>query len=88
MVRPVATAMPGIVQRILTRAVQSGELKRDVDIERATGLVHAFTLVFVDTAMLPYLDNYFQVQRGDLEARIRAGLGMILRGLRDPVAEN
>ncbi|MFZ5821810.1 MAG: TetR/AcrR family transcriptional regulator [Chloroflexota bacterium] len=60
-VRPVATAMRGVVQDLLAAAVQRGELRPDLDVEAAARVVNLLTIAAGDSQLLPYLNNYFQV---------------------------
>ena len=82
LVRPVARIMRGIVAGILRRGIERGELRQDTDLEMWTDLMHTFTIVMGDSAMLPYLEAYYQIRHEDLEARVRGGLALLLQGMK------
>ena len=60
-VRPVAAAMRKITFEMLERAVQRGEISRDVDLEAGSRLVNGLMIVVGDSQLLPYLNIYFQI---------------------------
>jgi AcrR family transcriptional regulator len=60
-VRPVAAAMRKITFEMLERAVQRGEISREVDLEAGSRLVNGLMIVVGDSQLLPYLNIYFQI---------------------------
>jgi AcrR family transcriptional regulator len=82
-VRPVATVMRETIQEILAQAVARGEIRPGVDVEAATRIVNALTLVISDSQLLPYLNIYFQISDDSIPPeRIMAALvEFILRGI-------
>ncbi len=82
-VRPIAVEMRSLVRDLLAGAASRGEIRADVDLEAAARVVNALLIVTGDSQLLPYLNNYFQI---DDEAvppeRIPPALvAMILKGL-------
>lgn len=65
LVRPVADALRTVIHDILQAAAGRGEIRAGIDLETATRLVHALTIVVGDSILLPYLNNYFQVTTDD-----------------------
>jgi AcrR family transcriptional regulator len=65
-VRPIATILRGIVHDMLTQAIARGEVRADIDLEATTRLIHALTIAFGDSQMLPYLNVYWQITGDDV----------------------
>ena len=65
-VTPIATSMRTIVRDMLTAAVERGEVRPDIDLEAASRLVHALTIVVGDSQLLPDLNHYFQITDPDM----------------------
>jgi AcrR family transcriptional regulator len=82
-VRPVASVMRETIQEIVAQAVARGEIRPGVDVEAATRIVNALTIVIGDSQLLPYLNTYLQVSDDRLPAeRINASLvEFILHGI-------
>ena len=83
LVQPIADLLRDMVGDMLTQAVERGEIRGDVDLEAATRLVHALTIVAGDSQLLPYLNTYFQVVGEDVppERMLQALTSLILRGI-------
>jgi TetR/AcrR family transcriptional regulator len=82
-VRPVATVMRETIQAILAQAVRRGEIRQGVDVEAATRIVNALTILIGDSQLLPYLNTYFQVSDDGIPAErvMSAMVEFILRGI-------
>lgn len=82
-VRPIATLLREMVHDILTQAAARGEIRKDVDLEATTRIIHALTIAVGDSQLLPYLNNYFQVEDKDLPAErmLEALITLIVRGI-------
>jgi AcrR family transcriptional regulator len=61
LVRPVASAMRGLLAALLTGAAQRGELQPGLDVDTVVRLVHALTIAVGDAQLLPHLNDYFQL---------------------------
>lgn len=61
LVKPVATAMRGLLEALLDGAHQRGELRTELDVPTAVRLIHALTINLGDAQLLPYLNNYLQL---------------------------
>jgi AcrR family transcriptional regulator len=83
LVRPVAEAMRKITFEMLKGAIQSGEIRPDVDLESASRLVNGLMIVVGDSQMLPYLNAYFQItdEKVTPEKILDALVAFILKGL-------
>jgi AcrR family transcriptional regulator len=83
LVTPVAEAMRAMVAAMLAAAVQRGEARPDLDIERAARTTHALLIVAGDSQLLPYLNHYFRVvgAQETPEAVTAAVVDMILHGI-------
>jgi len=90
LVRPIATLLLDMVSEMVAAAAGRGELRRDVDLEAATRLIHALTIVAGDSQLLPYLNTYFQVVGQDLppERLTSALIDLVLRGIGAEQSEN
>jgi len=82
-VAPIATAMRGMVGEILAKAAERGEIRKGVDLEAATRIVHALMCAAGDSLLLPYLNTYFQVQGPAVpwDRALEALLDLTLQGL-------
>lgn len=82
-VRPVADSMRQTVSDMLTQAIERGEVRRDIDLEATTRVIHALTIAVGDPQMLPYLNTYFQVVGDDVppERTLKAMLDLIMSGI-------
>ena len=60
-VRPIATALRGLVRDTLAQAAARGEIQTDVDLEATARIVHVLMHVVGDSQLLPYLNDYYQV---------------------------
>ena len=83
LVRPVAATMYGAVKSMLERAMTIGEVRQDLDLDAAAGVVHALTILLGDTRLLPYLDAYFhlQIDQTDAHRVLRVALDLVMRGI-------
>ena len=83
LVIPVSQAMRAMIAALLQAAVQRGEARPDLDLERASRLVHALMIAAGDAQLLPYLNHYFQVigSQDTPEAVTAAAVEFILRGI-------
>jgi AcrR family transcriptional regulator len=61
LVAPVAEAMRRMIAAMLAAGAERGEVRPDVDLDRAARLVHALMIAAGDSQLLPYLNDYFQV---------------------------
>lgn len=61
LVKPVATAMRGLLEALLDGASQRGELRPGLNVSAASRLVHALTISLGDVQLLPYLNDYLQL---------------------------
>jgi AcrR family transcriptional regulator len=86
LVKPIATTLREMVRELLASALERGELRRDLDLEAVSRIVHALTIVVGDSQLLPYLNNYFQVVDPSLELdRIyQAFLDLVFHGIEAP----
>jgi len=82
-VRPVATAMRGVVQDLLAAAAQRGELRPDLDVEAAARVVNLLTIAAGDSQLLPYLNSYFQVtdESMPVERVVNALVDLVMDGI-------
>jgi AcrR family transcriptional regulator len=82
-VRPVADTMRQIMHRILTRAVERGEIREEVDLEAVTRIINALMIAVGDSQIMPYLNIYFQVTDDEVppERLLDALIDFILRGI-------
>jgi TetR/AcrR family transcriptional regulator len=82
-VRPIGMLLRDIMRDMLAAAVKRGEVREDVDLDAATRIVNALMLAVGDSQLLPYLNNYFQVNDADmpLERLLNAMMELILRGI-------
>jgi AcrR family transcriptional regulator len=82
-VRPIAEVMRETVQEILAQAAARGEIRPGLDVEAATRIVNALTIVIGDSQLLPYLNTYLQVSDDRIPAeRINTALvEFILHGV-------
>jgi AcrR family transcriptional regulator len=60
-VKPVAKAMQGAMHKILTRAFEKSEMRKNVDFEALTRVVYALMIAVCDSQVMPYLNTYFQL---------------------------
>jgi AcrR family transcriptional regulator len=83
LVRPIADTLRQIIHEMLVQAVARGEIRADVDLEATTRLVHALMIAVGDSQLLPYLNNYFQINDPSLppERTLQALLDLILKGI-------
>jgi TetR/AcrR family transcriptional regulator len=83
LVRPIATIMRETLYAILAQAAARGEIRNDVDLEAAARVIHALTIAFGDSQLLPYLNTYFQVSHDDIpfERTTDALIDLVLRGI-------
>ena len=82
-VRPISTALRGLVRDMLAQATAQGEIRVDVDLEATARIVHVLMHVVGDSQLLPYLNDYYQVF-GESISPGRAEdalLALILRGI-------
>lgn len=61
LVAPIADSLREIVQEMLDRAFERGEIRPDIDREAVGRIIHALTVAVGDSQLLPYLNTYFQV---------------------------
>jgi AcrR family transcriptional regulator len=82
-VRPIATTLREMVSEILSQAAARGEIRRDVDIEASTRIVHALMVAVGDSQIFPYLNTYFQVTDEEMapERALEALIALILHGV-------
>lgn len=90
LVEPIANTMLGVVREILQQAMQRGEIRKDIDLEASSRLVHAFTIAAGDSLLLPYLNHYFQVVSADIpsERMLEAFIDLICQGVANLPAKN
>jgi AcrR family transcriptional regulator len=84
LVVPIATVLRNMIQEILYKALERGEVRRDIDLEAATRVIHAWMIALGDSQLLPYLNNYFQVNSEEIsfERSVDAALQIIYQGIR------
>lgn len=82
-VRPVASALLGMMEEALRAAEARGELRPGADAPAAARALYAQTIALYDPILLPYLNTYFQVYDGDFPAErtLRAALEITLNGI-------
>ncbi|MBN1218925.1 MAG: TetR/AcrR family transcriptional regulator [Anaerolineae bacterium] len=82
-VRPIANTMRQMMHGILTRAIEHGEIRADVDLDTVTRLINALMIAVGDSQIMPYLNTYFQVTDDEVspERLLEALLDFILRGI-------
>jgi AcrR family transcriptional regulator len=61
LVRPIATLLREMVHDMVLQAAERGEIRKGVDLDATTRLIHALTIAIGDSQLLPYLNTYFQV---------------------------
>lgn len=83
LVLPIADLLREMVTDILTSAQARGEIRPEVDLEATTRIVHALMIAVGDSQLLPYLNNYFQVEGPSMppERILEALLDLILKGI-------
>ena len=86
LVRPIADLLRDMIGEMLVQAAERGEIRDDVDLEAATRLVHALTVVAGDSQLLPYLNTYFQVVGEEVppERMLQALTSLVLQGIGAP----
>jgi AcrR family transcriptional regulator len=82
-VRPIADTMRHMINAMLTRALERGEIRPDIDLEATTRLVNALMIAVGDSQIMPYLNTYFQVTDKEVspERLLDALLDFILHGV-------
>jgi AcrR family transcriptional regulator len=82
-VKPIGAAMRSVIQAMLAKAVERGEVRSDVDLDATTRAINAALIAIGDSQLLPYLNNYFQVtDRKVTGQRVTEALvALILRGI-------
>ncbi|MBT8224720.1 MAG: TetR/AcrR family transcriptional regulator [Dactylosporangium sp.] len=83
MVRPVARSMRGLLAALIEAAGQRGELRAGVDVDTVTRLVHAFTIILADPALVPHLNDYVLLfdTGHQPEAIFEAGVDFIMNAI-------
>jgi AcrR family transcriptional regulator len=83
LVKPVATAMRGLLEALLNGAHQRGELRSGLDVSTAVRLIHALTINLGDAQLLPYLNDYLQLfdDSRQPEAVCQAAVDFILNAI-------
>ncbi|MEW5869722.1 MAG: TetR/AcrR family transcriptional regulator [Chloroflexota bacterium] len=83
LVIPIAQVLRQMMSAIITQAVARGEVRPDVDVEAASRLANALMIAVGDSQLLPYLDNYFQLNDPSLppERTLNALLDLVLKGI-------
>jgi AcrR family transcriptional regulator len=83
LVRPIATVMRQMVEQMLARAAERGEVRQDVDWQAAARLINALMIAAIDPQLLPYLNAYFQVVDDSIspERLFKALLDLTLTGI-------
>ncbi len=82
-VRPIADTMRHMMHGMLTRALERGEVRPDIDLEATTRVVNALMIAVGDCQIMPYLNTYFQVtdEAVSPERLLDALLDFILHGI-------
>ena len=82
-VRPIANTMRQMMHRMLTRAIERGEVRPDLDLEATARAVNALMIAVGDSQIMPYLNTYFQVTDDEVspERLLDALLDFILHGI-------
>lgn len=82
-VRPIATILQNMVEGILLHAEDRGELRSDIDINKITPLIHTITIAVGDSFLIPYLDNYYLLDKITLqpEETVAALVDLIVSGI-------
>ncbi len=60
-VRPIATALTGMMRAILLAARERGEIHPEVDLEAATRLLNTLMIALGDAVLFPNLNEYYQL---------------------------
>jgi AcrR family transcriptional regulator len=60
-VRPIATALTGMMRAILLAARERGEIRPEVDLEAATRLLNTLMIALGDAVLFPNLNEYYQL---------------------------
>jgi AcrR family transcriptional regulator len=83
LVKPIANSLREIIHDMLAQAIARGEIREDIDLEASTRLIHALTIAVGDSQLLPYLNNYFQVNAEDIPADqvMEALFDLIMKGI-------
>jgi len=87
-VKPVAEAMRGTMQKILTRAVDRSEIRKDLDFEALERIVYALMIAVCDSQIMPCLNTYFQLTDDEMsrERIINALLDFVVCGVSNRIA--
>jgi AcrR family transcriptional regulator len=82
-VRPIADTMRQMMHRMLTRAVERGEIRADLNLEAVTRVINALMIAVGDSQIMPYLNIYFQVTDDEVPPNrlLDTLLDFILRGV-------
>ena len=83
MVRPIAQTMRATIREMLQAAVERGEVRADLDLDATANILHVLTVVVGDSAILPYLEAYFQVTAADVPftRSVEAMIDLVMRGI-------
>lgn len=83
LVRPVGTALGEIIRDMLSEAKRRGEIRDDVDVDRAARVINALLIAVGDSWLLPYLNTYYQLTDAEvsLEDVLESALDLIERGI-------
>lgn len=66
-VRPISSAIRGMLRTILMSARDKGELRADIDIEAATAVLDALTAAFFDSIFHPSINTLYGMSRPDAD---------------------
>jgi hypothetical protein len=82
-VRPVGTALREIIREMLAEAQRRGEVREDIDVDRAARIVNALLIAVGDSWLVPYLNTYYQLTDAEttLEDVLNSTLDLIERGI-------
>jgi hypothetical protein len=75
--------MREMMHGMLTRAVERGEIRADIDLEATTRVVNALMIAVGDSQIMPYLNTYFQVTDNDVppDRLLDALIDFVLHGV-------
>lgn len=82
-VRPIAESMKGMLRALLEGAAARGELRADLDLEAAIGVVNTLIIAVGDSRLLPYLNHYYQLSDANVDDQraLEATFALLERGL-------
>jgi TetR/AcrR family transcriptional regulator len=59
-VRPIAEVLRQMVEQMLARAIERGEIRPDIDLEAVASLINTLLIAMGDAQLIPTLNQYYQ----------------------------